>query len=228
MAIIMYICFAKLPSRYTDSPLLKMNCIIYIDTDKEISTFEGNFPLYFGNSHTTDNIFNNSSLSGSTFGTLYFYGCTNQAVNVLVAKESPHKLRFFIESVARRDNLDQLTSGVRGILSQTKAFAKKYNVELSNINATIWAEGEEMIKGEIPIYWSHFRSFFPDIATSIYLSLLIAFYSFFKPQGAGVSSGTHTGITESFINLGLIIGAIVIWLFIKTGYKKRELTFKIK
>jgi hypothetical protein len=198
-----------------------MNCIIYIDTNKEISGFQETLSLYFGNTNTTAAIFNSTSLSGSPFQTLYFYGNTNQTVNFLFSKESPHKLRIFIEGVVLRENLDQLTSGVKGILSQTLTFAKKNNVNLSNISATIWAEGEEMMKGEVPRYWVHFRSIFPDLPTSIYLSILIVLYSFIKPQAG-------SGTKDSFINLGIIILAILIWQFIKTGYKKRELTFKIK
>lgn len=208
-----------------------MNCILQIKTDKTVDDYSQRLTNFLGNTHTTQTIYSQTTLSAKpTFLPLYFYGNTNQTVNFLVAKDSANTLRVFIEGVSRRDNLDQLVTGVKHFFQNVKSFLDNNDIKYSQISATIWSEDEEMLKGEYQSYWVKFKSFIPDIPTGIYLSVLTIIYSIVQPKVEGTEATTpiENALKFALVNLLVAAIAILLWLFVKAFTKDTNLTFKIK
>lgn len=210
-----------------------MYCILNIKTEQEVDDYSQRLMNYLGNNHTTQTIYGLSSLSGNTtFFSLYFYGNTNHVVNFLIARDSANTLRLFIEGVNRRDNIDQLISGVKQIFQNIKSFFDDNNIKHKQISATIWSEEEEMLRGEYQGFRKKFKSFAPELPAGIYLSILTIIYSIFQPriEATGIEPPTPIETTLKFagINLVVVSIAILLWLLIKTITKETNLTFKLK
>jgi hypothetical protein len=203
-----------------------MYCILYLKTNIDIDEFSNNLVQMFGERNSTEEIFAMTSLSGTEFLPLYFYGVTNQTTNFLFSKETSNKLRIFVESVSKKDNLDQLVNGVRNHFINLNEFFDTYKIKLSDISGTIWSEEEEILKGEFQGYWKNFKSNIPDLPTGIYLSVLTIVYSIAKP--ADTTESIKSKIVTALINLLIALISIILWLFIKAGKKKENLVFKIK
>jgi hypothetical protein len=210
-----------------------MNCILHIKTQQAVDDYSQNLMNYLGNNYTTQTIYGLSSLSGNaTFLPLYFYGNTNQAVNFLIAKDSANTLRLFIEGVNRRDNIDQLVTGVKQIFQNIKSFLDDNNIKHNQISATIWSEDEEMLRGEYQGFWKKFKSFAPELPTGIYLSVLTITYSIIQPkvEATGNEPPTPIETTLKFAGVNLLVAsiAILLWLLVKAVTKETNLSFKLK
>ena len=210
-----------------------MYCILNIKTEQEVDDYSQRLMNYLGNNHSPQTIYGLSSLSGNTtFILLYFYGNTNHVVNFLIARDSANTLRLFIEGVNRRDNIDQLISGVKQIFQNIKSFFDDNNIKHKQISATIWSEEEEMLRGEYQGFRKKFKSFAPELPAGIYLSILTIIYSIFQPriEATGIVPPTPIETTLKFagINLLMVSLAILLWLFIKAITKETNLSFKLK
>jgi hypothetical protein len=210
-----------------------MYCILNIKTKQEVDDYSQRLMNYLGNNHTTQTIYGLSSLSGNTtFTLLYFYGNTNHVVNFLIARDSANTLRLFIEGVNRRDNIDQLISGVKQIFQNIKSFFDDNNIKHKHISATIWSEEEEMLRAEYQGFGKKFKSFAPELNAGIYLSILTIIYSIFQPriEATGIEPPTpiETTLKYAVINLFIAAIAILLWLFIKAITKKTNLSFNLK
>ena len=210
-----------------------MNCILHIKTKQTVDSYSQRLMNYLGNNHATQTIYALSSLSDNvTFLPLYFYGNTNQAVNFLIAKDSANTLRLFIEGVNRRDNIDQLVTGVKQIFNNIKSFLDDNNIKQIQISATIWSEDEEMLRGEYQGFWKKFKSFAPELPTGIYLSVLTIFYSIVQPKVEANVSEPPTPIETSLkfagANLLVALIAILLWLMVKAVTNETNLSFKLK
>lgn len=210
-----------------------MNCILHIKTKETVDDYSQRLINFLGNNHTTQTIYGLTSLSGNlTFLPLYFYGNTNQTVNFLIAKDSANTLRLFIEGVTKRDNIDQLVTGVKLIFQNIKSFLDDNNIKHTQITATIWSEDEEMLRGEFQGYWKKFKSFAPELPTGIYLSVLTIIYSIVQPKIEAKAVDTPTPIETNLkfagINLLVALIAILLWLLVKAWTKETNLSFKLK
>lgn len=210
-----------------------MNCILHIKTKEAVDDYSQRLINFLGNNHTTPTIYGLTSLSGNlTFLPLYFYGNTNQKVNFLIAKDSANTLRLFIEGVSKRDNIDQLVTGVRLIFQNIKSFLDDNNIKHTQISATIWSEDEEMLRGEFQSFWKKFKSFVPELPTGIYLSVLTIIYSIIQPKVEAKVGETPTPIetTLKFAGINLLVAtiAILLWLLVKAWTKETNLSFKLK
>jgi hypothetical protein len=210
-----------------------MYCILHIKTQQSVDDYSQILMNYLGNNHTTKTIYELSSVSGNaTFLPLYFYGNTNQAVNFLIAKDSANTLRLFIEGVNRRDNIDQLVTGVKQIFQNIKSFLDENKIKYNQISATIWSEDEEILRGEYQGFWKKFKSFAPELPTGIYLSILTIIYSIIQPKIEATGNKPPTPIETTLklagVNLLLASIAILLWLLVKAITKETNLSFKLK
>lgn len=210
-----------------------MNCILHIKTDKAVDDYSQNLTSFFGNNHPTQTIYNLTTLAGNaTFLPLYFYGNTNQTVNFLIAKDSANTLRIFIEGVSKRDNIDQLITGVKQIFQNIKSFIDNNDIKHKQISATIWSEDEEMLRGEYQGFFKKMKSFAPELPTGIYLSVLTIIYSIFQPKneviGTDPQKSFETNLRLTGINLLVAVIAILLWLIVKAATKETNLSFKLK
>jgi hypothetical protein len=207
-----------------------MNCIVYFGKiQAKVGDFRPALVDYFGNINKTADIFNKTSINGDTcLLSTYFYGNTNQTVNFLFAQESENTLRVFIENQTKRDNLDQLINGVKHILGQLKSFFKKSKIECNEISATIYSEGEEVLTGEYQGFKKKLISLLPDIPTGIYLAILTVLYSLCQPKINSQIDEKNILLKNTFINLGIILLSVSLWLLIKSATSKKNISFKIK
>jgi hypothetical protein len=198
-----------------------MNCIFYISVDVDFDSFQNGIINHLGgnqllNTYNQTSLQNNAQLLG-----LYFYGNSNHAVNYLLAREDGSTLRVFVEGVIKRDNLDQLISGIQGLFKRILKYCDQNNIKYTSIDSTIYAEDEEVLKGQFYSFKEKMKSNLPDIPTGIYLSALTVLYSLINPK-------TGDKFWESVINLLLVGSAVLLWLIVKAISKKNELIFKIK
>lgn len=203
-----------------------MNCLLNIKTWKDIKDYEDNLKGYLGNSDDFDKIYQQTSIKNVTYIT-YFYGRIDEKIISLFAKDTADTLRIFIEGVDKKDNLDQLVTGVKQVFNNVKYFLDKNKMKYSQISATIWSEGEEMLRGEYQDYWTKFKSFIPDIPTGIYLFVLTIIYSIVQPK-EGTAITTESGVKSAGINMLIVVLAVLLWLFIKAYNKETNLSFRIK
>lgn len=210
-----------------------MYCILHIKTKEAVDDYSQRLINFLGNNHTTQTIYSLTSLSSNlTFLPLYFYGNTNQKVNLLIAKDSANTLRIFIEGVSKRDNIDQLVTGVRETFQNIKSFLDNNGIKHNKVTATIWSEDEEMLRGEFQGFWKKFKSFAPELPTGIYLSILTIIYSIVQPKIETKVGETPTPIETTLkyavINLLVAALAILFWLLVKAWTKEANLSFKLK
>lgn len=204
-----------------------MKCFLYIQTEKGISEFRDKLIAFLGVNKTTAEIFDLTTLKNpEQFLPLYFYGKTNQTANFLFASDNEHQLRIFIEGF-KTDNLDQLVTETNHIFNNVKGFLKKNEISFSKVNATIWSEEDEILRGEYKSFWKRFKSNLPDLPTGIYLVVLNILYSAFQPKGDGSETTIENAMISIGINTGITASAVIFWLFIKAG-KDSEISFKIK
>jgi hypothetical protein len=207
-----------------------MYCILHISTNREVDDYKKGLVKFLGNNYQTQTIYEMTTLAeNEIFIELYFFGNTNQKVNYLIAKEGGNTMRIFVEGVNRRDNLDQLISGATQIFQTIRKFLDKNKIKYKEIFATIWSEGEEMLKGEYKGYWEKFKLFLPEIPTGIYLTFFTIIYSIFKPATKeGDIQLLEPKIGIIVLDLLVLALALLLWLLIKAYYKEPNLTFNLK
>ncbi len=210
-----------------------MNCILYITTRKPVEEFSKQLSSYLGRNHSVSSIYLQTSLSTNTnLLPQYFYGNANHTILYLVAKEDGYKIRLFIEGVNKRDNIDQLITGVKQLFQSIKSFLNSNKIGFKQISATIWSEDEEMLRGEYQSFWTKFKSNIPELPTGIYLTVITILYSIFQHKevrsGDDSPSQFETNVKIAVINLLLTTAAIILWLLIKAIKRESNLSFKLK
>jgi hypothetical protein len=213
-----------------------MNCIIHITTKQAVNTLNKSLENHLGTNMEVAEVFAQTSLSEddilANLQQQYFYGNINHSVNFLIANESANTIRIFVEGVNRRDNIDQLITGTNAVFQNVLQLFEKKKIKIKKASATIWSEGEEMLRGEYQKFWMKIKSFLPTISAGIYLTILTILYSIIQPYlklSNNSSTTTIEGTLKSaIINLFLVAIAIFIWLLIKAASEKSNLSFKLK
>jgi hypothetical protein len=210
-----------------------MNCILHIRTEQVVDDYSQRLSNYLGNTNTVTTIYGQTSLSANTnLLSQYFYGNANHTINYLIAKDSANTIRLFIEGVSKKDNIDQLVTGVKLLFQNIKSFLDNNKIKYSQISATIWSEDEEMLRGEYQNYWTKFKSFAPELPTGIYLSVMTILYSIVQPkvEATGTEPPTPIETTLKFAGVNLLVAsiAILLWLLVKAAAKETNLSFKLK
>ncbi len=134
----------------------------------------------------------------------------------LVFNEDVKTLKFHVENISSKDNINNLKVNIDETFNLIKSFSKSKKLKIKYAKSHIYSESNHIITGVYHNRLEFFKkSLDEDVAVKVYIPIATFLFSYMM----------DFDIQKSLFNVVVAIGATLLWLIYKTVFLSIELKF---